>query len=109
MTIRTMSVHELVRRQQANEDLYLLDVRQPAEHALVSLPGSTLIPLTELPGRLTEVQPPPGATIVVYCHHGIRSMHGAAMLMQAGIANVYSLAGGIDAWSLQVDPTVPRY
>jgi rhodanese-related sulfurtransferase len=56
-----------------------------------------------------EVQPPEGALVVVYCHHGVRSLRGAAVLAQAGHENVASLAGGIDDWSLTIDPTVPRY
>jgi rhodanese-related sulfurtransferase len=93
----------------AGEPVYLLDVRQPEEHAIARLPASTLIPLGELPGRAAEVDPPAGTLVVVYCHHGIRSLTGAAVLDRAGIGPVASLAGGIDAWSRLVDPTVPRY
>jgi rhodanese-related sulfurtransferase len=56
-----------------------------------------------------EIRPPDDALLVVYCHHGIRSLSGAAILEQHGFANVVSLAGGIDAWSLHIDPKVPRY
>src|SRR5438105_13766483 len=100
---------ELARKLAAGEPVFLLDVRQPWEHDLAALPGSTLIPLGELPGRLDEVQPPAGALVVVYCHHGIRSLSGAAILAQAGHDPVASLAGGIDAWSARVDPLVPKY
>ena len=85
----------------------LLDVRQPEEHAFCALPGSVLIPLGELAARVEEVEPG-GAPVVVYCHHGVRSLSGAAILSRAGIEAV-SLAGGIDRWSLAVDPNVPRY
>jgi len=85
----------------------LLDVRQPEEHAFCALPGSVLIPLGELMARVEEVQPE-GATVVVYCHHGVRSLSGAAILRRAGI-EAASLAGGIDRWSLTVDPATPRY
>jgi rhodanese-related sulfurtransferase len=85
----------------------LLDVRQPEEHAFCALPGSVLIPLGELMGRVDEVQPE-GALVVVYCHHGVRSLSGAAILQRAGIEAV-SLAGGIDRWAQTVDPSVPRY
>ena len=61
-----------------------------------------------LPRRITEVQPKQGSLVVVYCHHGIRSLHAAAFLQQQGIENIASLAGGIDAWSL-IDSTMPRY
>src|SRR5262245_8361257 len=93
----------------AGEKVYLLDVRQPAEHEFAALAGSVLIPLSELPRRVGEVRPPEGALVVVYCHHGVRSLHGAAFLEQCGVGPVASLAGGIDAWSLAVDPAVPRY
>ncbi len=86
----------------------LLDVRQPEEHAYCALPGSVLIPLGELHARTAEVKPG-DSLVVVYCHHGVRSMSGAAILAQAGCTNVASLAGGIDRWSQVVDPNLPRY
>ena len=91
----------------SGQPVLLLDVRQPEEHAFCALPGSVLIPLGELAARVEEVQPE-GATVVVYCHHGVRSLSGAAILARAGVA-AFSLAGGIDRWSLAVDPAVPRY
>lgn len=100
---------ELKRMLDTGEPVYLLDVRNDDEHAYCRLPGSVLIPLPELPSRLEEVQPPDDALVVVYCHHGVRSLGGAAILQQAGHASVASLAGGIDAWSLTIDPTTPRY
>jgi adenylyltransferase/sulfurtransferase len=107
--IRQLKVHELSALLAANEPVYLLDVRQPWEHDLAALPNSTLIPLDQLPQRADEVQPPQGAVVVVYCHHGIRSQSGAAILQQLGFDNVASLAGGVDAWSRHVDPAMPRY
>ena len=56
-----------------------------------------------------ELAPPPGALVVAYCHHGVRSLSAAAYLQAQGLSDVVSLAGGIDAWSLRVDPKVPRY
>lgn len=91
----------------AGRAVVLLDVRQPEEHALCALPGSVLIPLGELAGRVDEV-PADGRPVVVYCHHGVRSLTGAAILIRAGVDAV-SLAGGIDRWALAVDPSVPRY
>ena len=97
-------------RQMANgHAAYLLDVRQPAEHALAALPGAVLVPLNELTARLHEVKPEEDALLVVYCHHGIRSQSAAALLERQGFRNVVSLTGGIDAWSCEVDPDVPRY
>jgi adenylyltransferase/sulfurtransferase len=106
---REMDVHTLAAKLQAGEPLYLLDVRQPWEHQLAALPGSTLIPLNQLAARAAEVQPPDGAPVVAYCHHGIRSRTAAALLTRLGHGPVYSLAGGIDAWSALIDPQVPRY
>lgn len=84
-------------------------MRQPNEHAYCHLANSTLIPLHELPGRLDELDVPADSLVVVYCHHGVRSLSGAAILMQAGIKNVASMSGGIEAWSLLVDPAMRRY
>jgi rhodanese-related sulfurtransferase len=107
--IPQISVQQLAVKLAAGEPIFLLDVRQPEEHALAALPRSTLIPLGELPGRVAEVEAPAGALVVVYCHHGIRSLTGAHFLQQAGIGPVASLAGGIDAWSRLIDPTIPTY
>jgi len=89
------------------EPVVLLDVREPEEVALARLPGSVHIPMGEIPGRLHELDP--DAQIVVYCHHGIRSANVAAYLVQRDFTDVANLAGGIDAWSLTVDPSLPRY
>ena len=104
--IQQIRVEELRRKLEAGEPVYLVDVRQPWEHEAAALPGSLLIPLDELESRLDEVVPPQGAQVVVYCHHGVRSLSGAHLLAAHGAV---SLAGGIEAWSLRVDPSVPRY
>lgn len=106
---RQITVVELARMIAVGEDVMLLDVRQPWENETAQLPRSTLIPLGELEERVDEVAPPPGTLVVAYCHHGVRSLGAAAFLEQSGIHAVASLAGGIDAWSLQIDPDVPRY
>src|SRR5947209_8132739 len=103
MSVRQITVEELHRLQQAQAPVYLVDVRQPWEHELAALPGSVLVPLDELPARLDEIAPPEGALVVVYCHHGVRSLAGAALL--EGLAAV-SLRGGIEAWSSRIDPRV---
>ncbi len=100
---------ELARRLDAGEPVYLIDVREPWEHRLAALPGSVLVPLGDLPARAGDLAPPAGALVVTYCHHGVRSLSAAGFLARLGMGRVVSLAGGIDAWSLEIDPTVPRY
>jgi adenylyltransferase/sulfurtransferase len=107
--VRQINVRQLAERLAEGQPVYLLDVRQPQEHEFAALADCHLIPLGELPQRAAEMEPPDDALIVVYCHHGIRSLSGAAILERLGFGNVVSLAGGIDAWSLHVDPKVPRY
>lgn len=85
----------------------LLDVREPLEHELVHLEGSRLIPLGELPGRLAEIDP--RAPVIVYCHHGRRSLEAVSLLRAAGFHDALSLAGGIEAWACELDPALPRY
>jgi rhodanese-related sulfurtransferase len=99
---------ELAQQIENGQPIRLIDVRQPWENQLAKLAGSVLIPLNDLPRRAAEIPVEPG-TIVVYCHHGIRSLSAAEYLRRVGHVNVRSLAGGIDAWSCEVDPTVPRY
>lgn len=107
--VREITPAALTQMLHAGEPVYLLDVRQVWEHETAALPASTLVPLHELRARLPEIQPAPGDLVVVYCHHGVRSLQAAAYLEQQGVAPVVSLAGGIDAWSQTVDRTVPRY
>jgi rhodanese-related sulfurtransferase len=99
----------MAKKRAAGEPVFLLDVRQQWEYDHCHLADSTLIPLGELPERLAELDVPTGAMIVVYCHHGVRSLSGAAILEANGHPVAYSLAGGIEAWSLLIDPKVPRY
>jgi adenylyltransferase/sulfurtransferase len=107
--VREIDVEQLSARRSAGEPCYLLDIRQAWEHETAALPDSQLIPLDQLLARAAEVRPPLGVPLIVYCHHGIRSWTAAAMLERLGFRDVASLAGGIDAWSLRIDPNVPRY
>ena len=102
-----IDVAELRRRQEAGREPAVLDVREPREHAIARIPGATLIPLRELPQRLAELDPE--RPLVVHCHHGIRSLQAVRLLRARGFAGAVSLRGGIDAWSREVDPAVPRY
>ena len=85
----------------------LLDVREPWEYEKARLENSKLVPLREIPARFGEVDA--NAEVVVICHHGGRSMQAAMFLDKQGYARVHNLAGGVDAWSRQVDPAVPVY
>lgn len=91
--------------------LVLLDVREPWEVALaaIEVPGATtrFVPMREIPARLGELDP--AQPVVCICHHGARSAQVVAFLERMGFASAYNLAGGIDAWSRNVDPGVARY
>lgn len=104
-----ISVRQLHEMQARGEPIFLLDVRQPWEHELCHLPGDRLVPLDELTERADEIDPPAGALIVAYCHHGIRSINAAALLERLGHRRVASLAGGIERWAVEIDPAMPRY
>ncbi len=104
-----ISPRELAKQLENGQSIRLLDVRQPWENQVVKLAGSLLIPLNELPTRAGDIPKEVGVMLVVYCHHGVRSLSAAAYLERLGYDEVRSLAGGIDAWSCEVDPTVARY
>jgi rhodanese-related sulfurtransferase len=104
-----ISPRELARHIENGRAIRLLDVRQLWENQIARLTDSMLIPLNELPVRAAEVAAEPGTLLVVYCHHGVRSLSATEYLRRLGHVDVCSLAGGIDAWSLEVDPTLPRY
>jgi adenylyltransferase/sulfurtransferase len=98
---------DVSRRLGAGEPLVLLDVRTEREREVARLPGELWIPLRELPDRWLEV--PDDRPVVAYCHVGGRSTQAATFLREVGRERVYNLAGGIDRWSREVDPAVPRY
>ncbi|MGA3333587.1 MAG: molybdopterin-synthase adenylyltransferase MoeB [Terracidiphilus sp.] len=104
--IPQISVKELKQRMDAGEDLFLLDVREPFEYQIANL-GGKLIPQNEVPRRLEEIDR--NREIVVHCKVGGRSQRVAEFLKRSGYANVANLAGGILAWSDQVDPSVRKY
>ena len=85
----------------------LLDVREPFERRLATIEPSLHIPMNDVPDRLNEI--PKDRQVVVYCHSGSRSMMVASFLNAQGFPSVANLSGGIDAWSVRVDPRVPRY
>ncbi len=87
----------------------LIDCRTPREHQIARIEPAKLLPLQELGGRLEELQNHTHSKIVVYCHHGRRSLHAAMVLRQQGFSDIKSMAGGIDLWAMDVDPALTRY
>jgi len=109
LEVRERSAASVAALGRAGEDFLLVDVRDPEEYARTRIDGSILIPLAELETRMNELSDWKDRHVVVHCHHGPRSIRAARALLQRGFANVESLTGGIEAWSLTVDPDVPRY
>lgn len=108
MTLPQISVKDLDEGRKRGEPIRLIDCREPWENEHVCLEDSTLIPMNDTPAHLDELRAMEGQ-LVVYCHHGVRSMQVVQWLRTQGLEDVLSLAGGIDAWSLEVDPDLPRY
>lgn len=110
MPVREVSARELARALEGPEAErpLVLDVRNPDEVRVASLPGSLHVPMHELPARLDEVREVADWPLVVLCHLGVRSYHAAAFLDSVGIPAA-SLRGGIEAWAVDVDPRMPRY
>jgi rhodanese-related sulfurtransferase len=105
--IPEISAAQLKQRLDSGLPVVLLDVREAEELRVARLSRAVHIPMGEVPGRLHELDPE--AEIVVFCHHGGRSASVAQFLAQRDFGHVMNLAGGIDAWSALVDPSVPRY
>jgi rhodanese-related sulfurtransferase len=89
------------------EKFALIDVREKWEYDTTHIEGSTLIPLRTIPASLASLQS--AGEIIFFCHHGMRSLDAAHWLRSQGVANARSMSGGIDRWSTEVDPKVPRY
>jgi rhodanese-related sulfurtransferase len=86
----------------------LVDVREPWEFQTAKIEGATLMPVGDVPSRAHQ-ELDPEQHIVVYCHHGVRSMNVTSWLRQQGFEKAQSLAGGIDRWAREADPSVPKY
>lgn len=105
--VESTTPHEVKRRIDAGERVQFLDVREQWEHDLARLEPSILIPIRSLPDRYDELDKT--VELIVYCHHGVRSLHACSYLVQCGFTHVVNLEGGIDRWSRSVDPTVRTY
>lgn len=90
-------------------DFFFIDCREQSEFDEARIDGATLIPMGQIQDRLTELEPHRNRRIVVHCHHGGRSMRVTNYLREQGFSKTQNMTGGIDVWSQQIDPTVPRY
>ena len=104
MQISAKEVNERVGR---GDKLLLVDVREQWEYDLSKIPGAKLIPLGTLPANLNTLLD--ADEVICYCHHGMRSLDAAVWLRQQGVESAKSMAGGLERWSVEVDPQVPRY
>ena len=102
-----ISPAEVQRKLEAGDDFNFVDVREPEEFALARIEGARLIPMRSVPAALSELDD--DRPVIVFCHHGVRSLNVANWLREHGIEQAWSMAGGIDLWSRQIDPKVPRY
>lgn len=107
--VREKEAIEVRAMMERGDPFLLLDVREPQEFEIARIDGARLIPLGALEARLEELDPFRDGPVVVHCHHGGRSAAACRLLRERGFADVWNLAGGIEAWSLTVDPSVPRY
>ncbi len=90
-------------------ELLLVDCREPDEYAIAKIAGAKLVPMSQITERLVELDEHKERPLVVHCHHGGRSLRMVRWLREQGFATAQSMAGGIDQWSLEIDPAVPRY
>ncbi len=102
-----ISVKEVNERIARGDKLFLVDVREQWEYDLCKIPRAILIPLGALPANLNTLLD--ADDVICYCHHGTRSLDAAVWLRQQGVEGAKSMAGGIERWSMEVDPKVPRY
>jgi rhodanese-related sulfurtransferase len=107
MTDLEISPRELKERLDRGDNILLVDVREPHEYAICQIAGAKLIPMGSIPANLQKLDT--DEDVVCYCHHGMRSLDVANWLCAQGIKSAKSMAGGIDRWSIEIDPTVPRY
>lgn len=104
-----VDVQTVAARLKAGDGFVLVDCRETDEHQTCRIAGARLLPMTELAQRVAELEPHRDQDIVVHCHHGGRSLRVARWLREQGFTRAQSMAGGVDAWSQQIDPSVPRY
>lgn len=105
----SVSATELAAWLKSDKPPRLLDVREPDEFAICSLPGAVLMPLGQVPDQVEEIENWREEPVLVYCHHGVRSLHAIQFLRHAGFTKLVNLSGGIDAWAREVDEKMQKY
>ncbi len=108
MKVSEIDVHEAHKKLNSTNPPFLLDVRETFERDFANIAGE-LIPLGELPDRISELDNHKNNEVIVYCRSGARSAEACKLLMQEGFADVKNLSGGILAWSQEIDPEIPQY
>ena len=106
-TVPVITATELKRKLDAKEDFLLVDVREPYEYDIARVPGAKLLPLGELPSRMSELDS--AQEIILLCKNGRRSGQAVRTLQEAGFSKLANVAGGIEAWADEIDPSVPKY
>ena len=98
---------EVKRRRDCGERFLFVDVREPWEHQTAHIEGAKLIPLGQIPASLAEIEA--AGDVVIFCHHGMRSLDAAAWLRSQGVEGARSMSGGIERWAVEIDTKVPHY
>ncbi len=93
----------------AGEQFVFIDCREQHEYDTAKIEGAILLPMSQIQERVTELQQHKDSEIIIHCHHGGRSLQVAMWLRQQGFQNALSMAGGIDVWAQEIDPSLPRY
>jgi rhodanese-related sulfurtransferase len=101
------SVQDIAGLLKSDNPPHIIDVREPWEWDIAHIEGSELIPLSTLPAKVAALDP--SRTYAMLCHHGMRSEMAANWMAQHGFRSLINIDGGIDAWSIEVDPSMPRY
>ena len=107
--MRLLTPHECKALIESDPDIRLIDCREADEYAICKINEAELIPLSNFPNEYSIKLPDKKATLLIYCHHGMRSQRAAEYLTQLGYTDVIILQGGIEAWSVEIDSSVPRY
>lgn len=101
---------QTVKARQSSDDTFLfLDCREQVEYDKVRIDGAVLLPMSQMAERVGELETHRDSDIIIHCHHGGRSMQVAMWLRQQGFTKAQSMAGGIDAWAIEIEPGMTRY